>query len=325
MKVLVTGGAGYIGSHAVKVLLNKGYDVVVVDNLATGHVEAVDERAKLYIGDIADEEFMGKVFSENEIIGVIHFAAFSLVGESMTNPYKYYENNVSKTNHLLKSMVENNVMNLVFSSTAATYGEPEKTPIYESDPQVPTNVYGQTKLAMEHMIGWYGKAHGLNSVALRYFNVAGAIEDGSIGEAHNPETHLIPIILQVANGKRPKINVFGDDYSTKDGTCIRDYIHVLDLCEAHVLALEYLINGNQIDNFNLGSGEGFSVLEMIEAARRVTGHSIPAEIAPRRAGDPAVLIANSDKARKVLGWNPTRENIEVMIRDAWCWEQNKRY
>ena len=325
MKVLVTGGAGYIGSHAVKVLLNKGYDVVVVDNLATGHVEAVDERAKLYIGDIADEGFMGKVFCENEIVGVIHFAAFSLVGESMTNPYKYYENNVSKTNHLLKSMVENNVLNLVFSSTAATYGEPEKTPIYESDPQVPTNVYGQTKLAMEHMIGWYGKAHGLNSVALRYFNVAGAIEDGSIGEAHNPETHLIPIILQVANGKRPKINVFGDDYPTKDGTCIRDYIHVLDLCEAHVLALEYLINGNPSDNFNLGSGEGFSVLEMIEAARRVTGHSIPAEIAPRRAGDPAVLIANSDKARKVLGWNPTRENIEVMIRDAWCWEQNKRY
>ena len=325
MKVLVTGGAGYIGSHAVKVLLNKGYDVVVVDNLATGHVEAVDERAKLYIGDIADEEFMGKVFSENEIVGVIHFAAFSLVGESMTNPYKYYENNVSKTNHLLKSMVENNVMNLVFSSTAATYGEPEKTPIYESDPQVPTNVYGQTKLAMEHMIGWYGKAHGLNSVALRYFNVAGAIEDGSIGEAHNPETHLIPIILQVANGKRPKINVFGDAYPTKDGTCIRDYIHVLDLCEAHVLALEYLINGNPSDNFNLGSGEGFSVLEMIESARRVTGHSIPAEIAPRRAGDPAVLIANSDKARKVLGWVPTRENIEVMIRDAWCWEQNKRY
>ena len=325
MKILVTGGAGYIGSHAVKVLLNKGYDVIVVDNLATGHVGAVDERAKLYIGDIADEEFMGKVFSENEIVGVIHFAAFSLVGESMTNPYKYYENNVSKTNHLLKAMVEHKVMNLVFSSTAATYGEPEKTPIYESDQQIPTNVYGQTKLAMEHMIKWYGKAHGLNNVALRYFNVAGAIEDGSIGEAHNPETHLIPIILQVANGKRPKISVFGDDYNTKDGTCIRDYIHVLDLCEAHVLALEYLINGNPSDNFNLGSGEGFTVLEMIEAARRVTGHPIPAEIAPRRAGDPAVLIANSDKARKVLGWVPTRENIEVMIRDAWCWEQNKRY
>lgn len=325
MQVLVTGGAGYIGSHAVKVLLEKGYEVVVVDNLATGHKEAVDNNAKLYIGDIADEAFMHQVFTENDIKGVIHFAAFSLVGESMTNPYKYYENNVSKTNHLLKSMVEHNVMNLVFSSTAATYGEPEKTPIEETDPQVPTNVYGQTKLAMEHMIKWYGSAYGLNNVALRYFNVAGAIEDGSIGEAHNPETHLIPIILQVANGKREKISVFGDDYPTKDGTCIRDYIHVLDLCDAHVLALEYLLNGNPSDNFNLGSGEGFSVLEMIEAARRVTKNAIPAQIAERRAGDPAVLIASSAKARKVLGWNPVRENIEVMIRDAWCWEQNKRY
>ena len=325
MQVLVTGGAGYIGSHAVKVLLSKGYEVVVVDNLTTGHKEAVDERAKLYIGDISDEGFMHQVFTENDIKGVIHFAAFSLVGESMTNPYKYYENNVGKTNKLLKSMVEHNVLNLVFSSTAATYGEPEKTPIYESDTQVPTNVYGQTKLAMEHMIKWYGSAHGLNNVALRYFNVAGAIETGEIGEAHNPETHLIPIILQVANNKRAKISVFGDDYPTKDKTCIRDYIHVLDLCEAHVLALEYLFAGNPSDNFNLGSGEGFSVLEMIEASRRVTGHPIPFEVAPRRAGDPAVLIANSDKARKVLGWVPTRENIEVMIRDAWCWEQNKRY
>ena len=325
MQVLVTGGAGYIGSHAVKVLLERGYEVVVVDNLATGHVEAVDERAKLYIGDIADADFMHKVFTENEIKGVIHFAAFSLVGESMTNPFKYYENNVSKTNKLLQSMVDHQVMNLVFSSTAATYGEPEKTPILETDPQVPTNVYGQTKLAMEHMIGWYGKAYGLNNVALRYFNVAGAIEDGSIGEAHNPETHLIPIILQVANGKRAKISVFGDDYTTKDGTCIRDYIHVLDLCDAHVLAMEYLLAGNPSDNFNLGSGEGFSVLEMIEAARRVTSHPIPAEVAPRRAGDPAVLIASSAKARKVLGWNPLRENVEVMIRDAWTWEQKKRY
>ena len=325
MKILVTGGAGYIGSHAVKVLLEKGYDVVVVDNLATGHKEAVDERAKLYIGDISDEAFMDNVFKNEDIKGVIHFAAFSLVGESMTNPYKYYENNVSKTNHLLKSMVEHNVMNLVFSSTAATYGEPEKTPILETDKQQPTNVYGQTKLAMEHMIAWYGKAHNLKSVALRYFNVAGAIEDGSIGEAHNPETHLIPIILQVANNKREKISVFGNDYNTKDGTCIRDYIHVLDLCEAHVLALEYLLNGNESENFNLGSGEGFSVLEMIEAARKVTGHPIPLEIAPRRAGDPAVLIASSQKARLKLSWNPTRENIETMIRDAWCWEQHKRY
>ena len=325
MKVLVTGGAGYIGSHAVKVLLKKGYEVVVVDNLETGHKEAVDEKAKLYIGDIADDALMHKVFTENEIIGVIHFAAYSLVGESMTNPHKYYENNVSKTNNLLEAMVQHNVKNLVFSSTAATYGEPERVPILETDPQIPTNVYGQTKLSMEQMIAWYGKIHGLKHVALRYFNVAGAIEDGSIGEAHNPETHLIPIILQVANAKREKLSVFGDDYPTKDGTCIRDYIHVLDLCDAHVLALEYLINGNPSDVFNLGSGEGFSVLEMVNAARKVTTHPIPLQIADRRAGDPAVLIASSGKAKKVLKWNPIREDIEVMIKDAWTWELNKRY
>ena len=325
MQVLVTGGAGYIGSHAVKVLLSKGYEVVVVDNLSTGHIEAVDKSAKLYIGDIADFDFMDKVFNENNIIGVIHFAAFSLVGESMTNPYKYYENNVSKTNHLLKSMVEHNVMNLVFSSTAATYGSVEKIPILETEAQLPTNVYGQTKLAMEQMINWYKKAHNLKSVALRYFNVAGAITDGCIGEAHNPETHLIPIILQVANKKREKLSVFGNDYNTFDGTCIRDYIHVLDLCEAHILALEYLLNGNESESFNLGSGEGFSVLEMIEAAKKVTGCEIPVEIAARREGDPAVLIASSAKAKKLLGWKPSRENIEIMIRDAWTWEQNKRY
>ena len=325
MSILVTGGAGYIGSHAVKVLLQKGYDVVVVDNLETGHKEAVDSKAKLYIGDIADDKLMDKVFKENDIVGVIHFAAYSLVGESMTNPHKYYENNVSKTNHMLESMVRNNVKNLVFSSTAATYGEPERVPILETDKQVPTNVYGQTKLSMEQMIAWYGKIHGLKHVALRYFNVAGAMEDGSIGEAHNPETHLIPIILQVANNKREKLNVFGDDYPTKDGTCIRDYIHVLDLCDAHVLALEYLINGNPSDVFNLGSGEGFSVLEMVNAARKVTTHPIPLQIAARRAGDPAVLIASSSKAKKVLKWNPVREDIEVMIKDAWTWELNKRY
>ena len=325
MKVLVTGGAGYIGSHCVKVLLDKGYEVIVVDNLETGYKDAVDSKAKLYIGDIADEALMDRVFSENQVIGVIHFAAFSLVGESMTNPYKYYENNVAKTNRLLESMVKHNVKNIVFSSTAATYGEPEKTPIVETDRQLPTNVYGQTKLAMEQMISWYGKIHGINHVALRYFNVAGAIQDGSIGEAHNPETHLIPIILQVANGKREKLNVFGDDYQTKDGSCIRDYIHVLDLCDAHVLALEYLLNGNSSGAFNLGSGEGFSVFEMVEAARKITGHPIPLEIASRRAGDPAILIASSKKARQVLKWNPTRENIEVMIQDAWTWEKNKRY
>lgn len=325
MQVLVTGGAGYIGSHAVKVLLSKGYEVVVVDNLSTGHKESVDKRAKLYIGDIADEKFMHRVLTKNNIKGVIHFAAYSLVGESMSNPYKYYENNVSKTNHLLKALIDHNVLNIVFSSTAATYGEPEKTPIVETDVQLPTNVYGQTKLVMEQMISWFGKIFGLKYVALRYFNVAGAIPTGEIGEAHNPETHLIPIILQAANGKRDKICVYGNDFPTKDGTCIRDYIHILDLCDAHILALEYLLKGNESDCFNLGSGKGFSVLEMIEAARRVTNKPINVEITGRRAGDPAVLIASSSKAREVLGWNPTREDVEIMIRDAWCWEQNKRY
>ena len=321
-EVLVTGGAGYIGSHAVKVLLDKGYEVVVIDNLETGHIEAVDKRAKLYVGDIADELLMTKIFKENKIVGVIHFAAFSLVGESMSNPFKYYENNVGKTNRLLKYMVDNNVLNLVFSSTAATYGEPESTPIEETNLQKPTNVYGQTKLSMEQMISWYGKVHGLKSVALRYFNVAGAYGDGSIGEAHMPETHLIPIILQAAMKKRECIEVYGDDYPTRDGTCIRDYIHVIDLCEAHVNALEYLLQGNESDNFNLGSGEGFTVLEMIDAARKVTNCEINAKIVGRRAGDPAVLIASSNKAKKVLGWNPTRENIEVMIKDAWNWHYN---
>lgn len=325
MKVLVTGGAGYIGSHCVKVLLDKGYEVVVVDNLETGHEESIDERATLYVGDIADSKLMDKVFSENQVSGVIHFAAYSLVGESMKNPHKYYENNVSKTNHLLDSMVRNNVSNIVFSSTAATYGEPKKTPIEEDDPQCPTNVYGQTKLAMEQMISWYGKIHNLKHVALRYFNVAGALEDGSIGEAHNPETHLIPLILQAANGRSRNINVYGTDYPTKDGTCIRDYIHVLDLCDAHVLALEYLLNGNPSDVFNLGSGAGFTVYEMINAARKVTSKEIPVNEVERRKGDPAVLIASSSKAKRVLGWNPSRENIEKMIKDAWTWELNKRY
>ena len=325
MKLLVLGGAGYIGSHTATELLNDGHEVVIVDSLVTGYEKAVPEKAVFYKGDIRDEQFLDDLFKKEKIDAVIHFAAFSLVGESVVNPLKYYENNLYGTKVLLSAMIKNGVDKIVFSSTAATYGEPENIPILESDRTCPTNPYGETKLAMEKMISWAAKAHGLRYVSLRYFNACGADVSGMIGEAHNPETHLIPIILQVANNKRAKISVFGDDYPTKDKTCIRDYIHVLDLCEAHVLALEYLFNGNPSDNFNLGSGEGFSVLEMIEAARRVTGHPIPAEVAPRRAGDPAILIANSDKARKVLGWVPTRENIEVMIRDAWCWEQNKRY
>ncbi|WP_294344425.1 UDP-glucose 4-epimerase GalE [uncultured Clostridium sp.] len=325
MKILVTGGAGYIGSHATYLLIERGYDVVVVDNLSTGHREAVHEKAKFYQGDIGDYKFISNILKEEEIDGVIHFAAFSLVGESMENPYKYYENNVGKTNSLLKAIIDSGVNNIVFSSTAATYGEPKTIPILETDDTNPTNVYGETKLSMEKMIRWYNKAHGLNYVCLRYFNVAGAHPSGKIGEAHNPETHLIPIILQVASGRREKINVYGNDYDTKDGTCIRDYIHVVDLVDAHIKAIEYLFKGAESDVFNLGSGEGFTVYEMIEAARKVTGHEIPLEVTERRAGDPAKLIASSTKAREILGWKPQFEDINIMIKDAWNWEQNKRY
>ena len=325
MKILVTGGAGYIGSHATYLLIERGFDVVVVDNLSTGHREAVHEKAKFYAGDIGDYKFISNVLKEENIDGVIHFAAFSLVGESMENPYKYYENNVAKTNNLLKAMVDFDVKNIVFSSTAATYGEPKTIPILESDETNPTNVYGETKLSMEKMIKWYNKAYGLKYVCLRYFNVAGAHSSGEIGEAHNPETHLIPIILQVASGRRDKISVYGDDYDTKDGTCIRDYVHVIDLVDAHIKAIEYLFNGSESDVFNLGSGEGFTVYEMIEAARKVTGDEIPLVVAVRRAGDPAKLIASSEKAREKLGWKPKFEDINIMIKDAWNWEQNKRY
>ncbi|CDM68506.1 UDP-glucose 4-epimerase [Clostridium bornimense] len=325
MKILVTGGAGYIGSHATYLLIERGFDVVVVDNLSTGHKEAVHEKAKFYEGDIGDYKFISNILKEENIDGVIHFAAFSLVGESMENPYKYYENNVAKTNNLLKAMVDFNVKNIVFSSTAATYGEPKTIPILESDETNPTNVYGETKLSMEKMIKWYNKAYGLKYVCLRYFNVAGAHSSGDIGEAHNPETHLIPIILQVASGRREKINVYGNDYDTKDGTCIRDYVHVIDLVDAHIKAIEYLFNGSKSDVFNLGSGEGFTVYEMIEAARKVTGDEIPLVVTERRAGDPAKLIASSEKAREILGWKPKFEDITKMIKDAWNWEQNKKY
>lgn len=322
MKVLITGGAGYIGSHAVKQFLAHGDEVVVVDNLSTGHLDAVDERATFYQGDIADYEFMDGVLKKEQIETVIHFAAFSLVGESMTNPFKYYENNVSKSNVLLKVLADNNIKKLVFSSTAATYGEPKRVPIQEEDETLPTNVYGETKKAIEQMIKWYANAYQMKYVILRYFNVAGASLDSTVGERHNPETHLIPIVLQVASNKRLKLSVFGNDYPTNDGTCIRDYIHVVDLCEAHYLATRYLEN-NQSDIFNLGSGAGFSVLEIIEAAREVTNHPIPIEISPRREGDPAVLIASSAKARRILNWNPQYENIKKMISDAWNYEQKR--
>ena len=322
MKVLVLGGAGYIGSHTVKALCEENIDVVVADNLVTGHIEAVDSRTKFYKGDIRDINFLDDLFSKEKIDAVIHFAAYSLVGESVTDPLKYYDNNLCGTKVLLESMVKNNVDKIVFSSTAATYGEPENIPILESDRTEPTNPYGETKLSMEKMFKWTANAHGLRFVSLRYFNACGADESGKIGEAHNPETHLIPIILQVPNGQREFVSIFGNDYPTKDGTCIRDYIHVTDLAQAHILAVKYLMNGGNSDIFNLGNGVGFSVREVIETARKVTGHPIPVKDVERRAGDPAQLIASSEKAKRVLGWKPEHDSLEEIIASAWNWHKN---
>ena len=319
MTIMVLGGAGYIGSHTVYALIERGEDVVIVDNLETGHVEAVHEKARFYQGDIRDRAFIDSVFDKEQIDAVIHFAANSLVGESMTDPLKYYDNNVNGTKVLLQSMVAHNIKKIVFSSTAATYGEPDRVPILETDRTEPTNTYGETKLSMEKMFKWTDVAHGVKYVSLRYFNACGAHESGQIGEAHSPETHLIPLVLQVPLGQRETINIYGDDYPTEDGTCIRDYIHVTDLAQAHILAVEYLMNGNDSNVFNLGNGVGFSVKEVIEVARKVTGHAIPAVISERRAGDPARLIASSDKAREVLNWQPAHADLEEIIASAWKW------
>lgn len=318
MSILITGGAGYIGSHTVKFFQEKNEEVVVADNLQSGHRESLNVE-KFYEIDLRDKDKMDRVFKENDIETVIHFAANSLVGESMENPYDYYHNNVYGMLCLLGVMKENNVKNIVFSSTAATYGEPENIPIIESDVTNPTNTYGETKLAMEKMMKWFDTAYGMKYVSLRYFNAAGAHESGTIGENHNPETHLIPLILQVPLGKRDKIYIFGDDYPTKDGSCIRDYIHVMDLASAHYQASKYLKNGNSSDIFNLGNGNGYSVKEVIDIARKVTGHGIPAEIVERRSGDPAVLIASSEKAKKLLKWDNKFNSLEKIIEDAWRW------
>ncbi len=322
MAILVLGGAGYIGSHTVYELIDAGRDVVIADNLETGHIEAVHPKATFYQGDIRNRAFVDSVFESEQIDGVIHFAANSLVGESMTNPLKYYDNNLCGTKVLLESMVAHGIDKIVFSSTAATYGEPERVPILETDKTEPTNCYGETKLSMEKMFKWVGKAHGLRFVSLRYFNACGAHVSGQIGEAHNPESHLIPLILQVPNGQRDFISIFGDDYDTKDGTCIRDYIHVTDLAQAHILAMNYLMAGGESNIFNLGNGVGFTVKEVIDAARKVTGHPIPAKITPRRAGDPAQLIASSEKAKTILGWHPEHADLEEIIATAWNWHKN---
>ena len=320
MSVLVLGGAGYIGSHTVDRLVEAGKDVVVVDSLVTGHLAAVRKEAKFYQGDLADKDFMRKVFTENrDIDAVIHFAAFSLVAESMKDPLKYFDNNTAGMVKLLEVMNEFDIKYIVFSSTAATYGIPEKMPIYEDDPQLPINPYGESKLMMEKIMRWADEAYGIKFVALRYFNVAGAKPDGSIGEDHHPETHLLPIVLQVAMGEREKLQIFGDDYNTPDGTNVRDYVHPFDLADAHILAVDYLRNGNESSAFNLGSSTGFSNLEIVKAASEVTGKEIPAEIAARRGGDPDTLIAASEKARKVLGWKPEFDDIHKIIETAWKW------
>ncbi len=322
MAVLVLGGAGYIGSHTVYELIERGEEVVIIDNLETGYKEAVHPKARFYQGDIRNRSFLDSVFEKEKIEAVIHFAANSLVGESMTNPLKYYDNNLCGTKVLLEAMVAHGLDKIVFSSTAATYGEPERIPILETDRTMPTNTYGETKLSMERMFHWTGLAHGLRYVSLRYFNACGAHESGKIGEAHSPESHLIPLILQVPGGQRDAISIFGEDYDTKDGTCVRDYIHVTDLAQAHILAVEYLRRGGESDIFNLGNGVGFTVKEVIEAARKVTNHPINAVVAPKRAGDPAKLIASSDKAQRILGWKPEHAELEKIINSAWNWHKN---
>jgi UDP-glucose 4-epimerase len=321
MAIIVCGGAGYIGSHTVHKLIEQGKDVIIVDNLQSGHIGAVHKKAKFYKCDIRDSEFLDKIFSENKIEAIVHFAANSLVGESMEKPLLYFNNNVYGMQILLETMVKHNIKNIVFSSTAAVYGEPKRIPILEDDETNPTNTYGETKLTMEKMMKWCNKAYGINYVALRYFNVAGALEDGSIGEDHTPETHLVPLILQVPLKKRESISVFGTDYATADGTCIRDYLHVLDLADAHIKALAYLEKANESNVFNLGNGVGFSVKEMIDAAKEVTNEDIKVVFSERRIGDPAQLVASSEKARNILGWTPKYTNVKDIIKGAWTWHE----
>ena len=320
MSVLVCGGAGYIGSHTVSELLDRGEDVVVADNLQKGHKKAV-LGGKLMIGDLRDSDFLDKVFSENTIDSVIQFAADSLVGESVEDPLKYYNNNVVSTLSLLSKMKQYGVDKIVFSSTAATYGEPQNIPIMETDPTIPTNPYGQTKLAVEKALKWCYEAYDIKYTALRYFNAAGAHISGKIGEDHNPETHLIPIILQAALGQRDSITIFGDDYNTEDGTCVRDYIHVTDLADAHILALDKMRADGKSNIYNLGNGNGFSVKEVVDITRKVTGVDIKAELGERRPGDPAILVASSEKEKKELNWKPKYNDLGTIIETAWKWHK----
>lgn len=322
--ILVTGGAGYIGSHCVLALLKEGFAVHIFDNFSTGHKETVETLKKYGTltyseGDLQNKTDIKKVFENNKIDAVVHFAAFSQVGESVKNPQKYYQNNVCGTLNLLEAMLENDVKKIVFSSTAATYGEPVYTPIDENHPQLPINPYGQTKLMIERIMDDYDKAYGLKSVRLRYFNVAGADSDGRVGEWHNPETHLVPNILKSSFGDGKTFEMYGDDYDTKDGTCVRDYINVEDLAQAHILALKYLNNGGETNFFNLGTQEGTTVKEVFDVCEQVIGKSIPVKKMPRREGDPAILVADNTKAKNELGWEP-KNSFEHSVKTAYEWE-----
>ena len=324
-KVLVTGGAGYIGSHAVLELKRAGYDLVILDNLVYGHRDIVDDVLKVDFveGDIRDRALLDKLFSQHDFSAVMHFSAYAYVGESVTDPAKYYRNNVISTLVLLEAMLEKGIKNFVFSSTCATYGIPQSIPLREDHPQNPINPYGMTKLMVEKILADFDVAYGLKSVCFRYFNASGADPSGLLGEDHNPETHLIPLVLFAALGKQESVSIFGTDYDTPDGTCIRDYIHVNDLADAHILGLEYLLKFQKSDAFNLGNGGGFSVREVLDTARKVTGKEILALERDRRPGDPPILVGSSEKARKILGWNPQYPDLENIISHAWKWHQRR--
>ena len=327
-KILVTGGAGYIGSHAVLALQNQGYEVIILDNLVYGHRKIAEDvlQAKLIVGSVGDRALLDKIFAEHDISAVMHFAAYAYVGESVANPAKYYRNNVVETLVLLEAMLAAKIDKLVFSSTCASYGIPQQIPITETHPQNPINPYGLTKLTVERMLQDFDRAYGLKSVIFRYFNAAGAEPNGLLGENHEPETHLIPLVLLTALGQRKSIQIFGTDYPTDDGTCIRDYIHVCDLAQAHVLGMDYLLERSRSDIFNLGNGDGFSVREIIRVSEKVTGESIPIDECPRRHGDPAVLVGSGAKAQKILGWKPQYTELKQIIGHAWQWhlQQNSK-
>jgi len=320
MKILVVGGAGYIGSHMVKMLSLAGHDVVTLDNLSNGYEDAV-KYGEFVKGDIADSELLNELFSDNKFDGVMHFASYIQVGESVEKPSMYYKNNVTNTQVLLDAMVEYGIKSFIFSSTAATFGEPEYIPIDEAHPQKPINPYGHSKLMVEQILADFDHAYGLKSVSLRYFNAAGADADGELGERHIPETHLVPLVLQAASGRRDNIAIFGTDYDTPDGTCVRDYIHINDLCSAHLLGLEHLVAGGDSKAYNMGNGQGYSIKEVIDVAKKVTGNDFEVKLAERRDGDPAKLVADSSLLQKELGWAPQYTDLETIIRHAWEWEQ----